>query len=1039
MQQNFVLMIQKIWSFLFSMRLMAMLVLLFFVAVAYATFIENDFGTQTAKALVYNARWFELLMVLLSINMIANINRYNLWRREKWPVLLFHLAFIMIALGAGVTRYVSYEGMMHIREGEQSNQIASDQTFLQMKVHDTQLQYVYDKPLLLHSYEGPLSFLKSNEFSHEIRFREHDVQVDFVDYIPNAKDTLIVGEGNPIIHIVMAGANGRENFYLKEGSAQRFMGVDFSFGKILPTHISFVYENEVLKIHSPVPGNYMRMADQLTGELAADSLQPLMLRSLYQLLGQNIVIPAFYEKATLSYYAGENPEGQELEDALVVNVQANGEARMVTLFGDKGFVSAKERFELGGLHFSLSYGSKYYITPFYIRLQDFQLERYPGSNSPSSFASEVTLLDGELEENHRIYMNNVLDYKGYRFFQSSYDQDELGTVLSVNHDFWGTLISYLGYFFMTLGMILSMFSKHSRFYFLKSKLNELRSKRLLSLLLFGSLSVGTYANSSVDSLIQTQAIPLAQADAFGMLVVQDNGGRMKPVNTLASEVLRKVSRKSTYEGLSANQVLLGMAQNPYLWQLAPIIRVNHETLRENLGIDDKYTSFLSFFSDEAKYVLTEEVAKAYAKKPAERSKYDKEVIAVDERVNISYMVYNGSFFRFFPLPNDANNTWFSSSQANVGFVGDDSLFVYSILPIYYHSLQQGINDGDFEVAENTLQAIKKYQAKFGAEVLPSELKLKTEVFYNQSKIFSRLSYVYALTGVLMLMLLIMQVLKERKWRAILVKICFVLITVGFVVHTLGLASRWFVSGHAPWSNAYESMIYIAWATVLAGYLFSKKSKMSMAATAVLSALLLMVASLNWLDPEITNLVPVLDSYWLMIHVAIITASYGFLALGALLGFLNLVLMILQNKSNQKRIFSSLKELTYINEMSLTTGLFMLSVGTFLGGIWANESWGRYWGWDPKETWAFASMLVYIFVLHMRFIPKLKSMFAFNLASLIAYASIIMTYFGVNFYLSGLHSYAKGDPMPVPNFVYYSVIVVALTAFLAYVRQKQLKR
>ena len=288
--------------------------------------------------------------------------------------------------------------------------------------------------------------------------------------------------------------------------------------------------------------------------------------------------------------------------------------------------------------------------------------------------------------------------------------------------------------------------------------------------------------------------------------------------------------------------------------------------------------------------------------------------------------------------------------------------------------------------------------KFGAEVYPSELKIITEVLYNKWKVFNRLSSYYAIIGLIMLILLIQEVLKQRKWRSILVKIGFYLICAGFLVHTVGLIGRWFISGHAPWSNAYESVIYIAWATVLAGFVFSKRSMMSMAATAILSSLLLMVAALNWLDPDVTNLVPVLDSYWLMIHVAIITASYGFLALGALLGFLNLILMIIQNKKNKERILSSLKELTYINEMSITIGLFMLSIGTFLGGVWANESWGRYWGWDPKETWAFASMLIYIFVLHLRFIPKLNGRFVFNVASLVAYSSIVMTYFGVNFYL-----------------------------------------
>ena len=1033
-------MLDKFIAFLFSMRLMAILILLFFVAIGYATFIENDFGTQTAKALIYNTTWFELIIVLLSVNMIANINRYKLWRKEKWPVLLFHISFIMIVIGAGITRYVSFEGMMSIREGEQSNLIVSDRTFLQINVHDNAYQYSYDKPLLLHNYEGPLEFLKSNNFSQDVKFLDNDISVDYVDYIPNAVDTLIVGEGIPTLTIVLAGANGRETYYLQEGRAKRYLGLNFSFGTPLPGHVNFFYQNDELMVQLPSDGEFMRMADRFQGSVKKDSIQPLMLRSLYMVDGQNFVIPILNEKATLTHYAGVNPEGQEMEDLLKLKVRSNGEEQLIELFGDKGFVSNRNQFQLGGLNFSLSYGSKYYQTPFFIGLNDFQLERYPGSNSPASFASEVTLIDGEEKTNHRIFMNNVLDYQGYRFFQSSYDQDELGTVLSVNHDFWGTWISYLGYLMMTVGMIATMFSKKTRFASLRKKLDDLRLKRALSLILFVSLSSSILAqnSSSVDSLIQANAIDKNHADKFGRLVVQDDGGRLKPFSTTTSEVLRKVSRKSEYKGLNSNQVVLGMLQNPYLWQLAPMIKVNNDELQEKLGLEDKYTSFLSFFSDEAKYVLTNDVEVAYAKKPAERSKYDKEVMNVDERVNICYMVYNGSFMRFFPIPDDVNNKWISPSMNQGLLMGDDSLFVNNILPIYYKSLQQALNDGDYEVPNNTLTAIKNYQLKFGSAVYPSDMKIESEVFYNEFKVFNRLSYYYAIVGLIMILLLIQQILKERKWRNYIIKFAFVLVGIGFLAHTVGLMGRWFISGHAPWSNAYESVIYIAWATILAGFIFSRKSLMTVAATAILSSLLLMVAALNWLDPEITNLVPVLDSYWLIIHVAIITASYGFLALGALLGLLNLILMVIQSSTNKSRIVASLKELTFINEMSITTGLFMLSVGTFLGGIWANESWGRYWGWDPKETWALASMLIYIFVLHMRFIPKIKGIFAFNLASIVAYSSIIMTYFGVNFYLSGLHSYAKGDPMPIPSFVYYSIVIVTLVAVLAKWRQKQLR-
>lgn len=1033
-------MLDKFIAFLFSMRLMAILILLFFVAIGYATFIENDFGTQTAKALIYNTTWFELIIVLLSVNMIANINRYKLWRKEKWPVLLFHISFIMIVIGAGITRYVSFEGMMSIREGEQSNLIVSDRTFLQINVHDNAYQYSYDKPLLLHNYEGPLEFLKSNNFSQDVKFLDNDISVDYVDYIPNAVDTLIVGEGIPTLTIVLAGANGRETFYLQEGRAKRYLGLNFSFGTPLPGHVNFFFQNDELMVQLPSDGEFMRMADRFQGSIQKDSIQPLKLRSLYMVDGQNFVIPILNEKATLTHYAGVNPEGQEMEDLLKIKVRSNGEEQLIDLFGDKGFVSNRNQFQLGGLNFSLSYGSKYYQTPFFIGLNDFQLERYPGSNSPASFASEVTLIDGKEKTNHRIFMNNVLDYRGYRFFQSSYDQDELGTVLSVNHDFWGTWISYLGYLMMTVGMIATMFSKKTRFASLRKKLDDLRLKRALSLILFVSLSSSVLAqnSSSVDSLIQANAIDKNHADKFGRLVVQDDGGRLKPFSTTTSEVLRKVSRKSEYKGLNSNQVVLGMLQNPYLWQLAPMIKVNNDELQEKLGLEDKFTSFLSFFSDEAKYVLTNDVEIAYAKKPAERSKYDKEVMNVDERVNICYMVYNGSFMRFFPIPDDLNNKWISPSMNQGLLMGDDSLFVNNILPIYYKSLQQALNDGDYEVPNNTLTAIKNYQLKFGSAVYPSDMKIESEVFYNEFKVFNRLSYYYAIVGLIMILLLIQQILKERKWRNYIIKFAFVLVGIGFLAHTIGLVGRWFISGHAPWSNAYESVIYIAWATILAGFIFSRKSLMTVAATAILSSLLLMVAALNWLDPEITNLVPVLDSYWLIIHVAIITASYGFLALGALLGFLNLILMVIQSSTNKSRIAASLKELTFINEMSITTGLFMLSVGTFLGGIWANESWGRYWGWDPKETWALASMLIYIFVLHMRFIPKIKGIFAFNLASIVAYSSIIMTYFGVNFYLSGLHSYAKGDPMPIPSFVYYSIVIVTLVAVLAKWRQKQLR-
>ena len=234
------------------------------------------------------------------------------------------------------------------------------------------------------------------------------------------------------------------------------------------------------------------------------------------------------------------------------------------------------------------------------------------------------------------------------------------------------------------------------------------------------------------------------------------------------------------------------------------------------------------------------------------------------------------------------------------------------------------------------------------------------------------------------------------------------------------------------------MIYIGWGTMLAGFVFMRQSPIVISIACLITAVILLTAHMSWLNPEITNLVPVLKSYWLTFHVATITASYSFLALGCLIGFLNLLIMIFRNKSNLLRVNLTLKELTLIIELSLTVGLILLVIGNFLGGIWANESWGRYWGWDPKETWSLVTIIVYSFVLHMRLIPGLRSTFSFNFLSMFAFASVLMTYFGVNYYLSGLHSYASGDPVPVPTFVYYTVGIMLAISALAWYNDMKIK-
>ena len=1025
---------KQLWGFFISMEFMAFLILLFAVSIGAATFIENDFGTPASKAVVYNSKWFELMLFFLFINLVANIVRFKMYRLQKWPIFMFHLAFIFMIAGGAVTRYISEEGMLHIREGKTSNTVVSDKTYFSFKVDDRKMQYSFEHAVFMNQLYNP-------GFSKSFEFEGTDISVSYKDYLENAIDTVIPDDnGNTFLEIVTTDGQGRKTNYLEKGTTTNFGMLTVGFGNANENVAIHIFEDtNGLSFISVYEVGYLKMADRTEGVYSADTAHPFETRRLYQINGVNLVFKGMQEKVIKSITTSKGGNAAMGSNILIVDLAINGTHQEVYLRGGAGMVKAPTVLTQNGLNYSLSYGSKYIYLPFYMQLRDFQLDRYPGSMSPASYASEVTLIDeeNEVHEESRIFMNNVLDYRGYRLFQSSYDQDEGGTILSVNRDFWGTWLSYIGYILMGIGMFFTLFIKDSRFSKLGRTLDKIRLKKEALTAMTVVLFMGSVAIAQDAPKVDVKVIPVAQAEQFGFLQVQDPQGRMKPMNTLSSEVLRKVSRKSSWEGQSPDQVFLGMIYEPAKWQMVKMIKVTHPDLKKKIGLkdDEKYASFIQFFSEDFQFLLADDVAEANRKKPSQRGKYDKDIIAVDERVNICYMIYTGSLMRVFPLPNDPANKWYSPTEAVDIFTGNDSLFAAHIFNMYFNALDQGYESGTWEAARKTMKSIHDYQTKMGSEVMVPEGKVKAEIFYNNARIFNNLFFYYFTVGLIFLIFLFVQLFSAGgKIINGIVTGFYWLVIIGFLVHTAGLILLWYIAGHAPWSNAYESMVYIGWATLLSGFIFGKKSKITLASTALLTSFILMVAHLNWLDPEITNLVPVLNSYWLMIHVAIITASYGFLALGALLGFFNLILIITAPRGNEK-IQLTFKELSTINEMTITIGLFMLTIGTFLGGVWANESWGRYWGWDAKETWALASVLVYSFVAHMRFIPGLRGGFAYNFAALVAFSSIVMTYFGVNYYLSGLHSYAAGDPVPIPNFVYYTLAIVAAISAIAYYRFK----
>ena len=1039
---------EKFLNILFSTRLTALFFILYPTAMAFGTFIESWYSTDTAKILIYNAWWFELIMVFMAINFFGNIFRYRLYKKEKWAVLLLHLSFLLILTGAFITRYIGFEGVMPIREGVTESKMLSDKTYLTIYVDGD----INGKPQRKKLQDDILfSEHVNNNFSWNNEFNGQEFRVAYVDFMENVTEGLVLDDtGERYLKIVEAGDGNRHDHYLKEGEIASIHNILFTLNRPQSGAINISLKDGLYTINSPFSGQFMRMADQFQGNLDSNTESPLQLRSLYTLSNFQFVIPEPALRGKFDIVKADS-QGESVQNALRLEVQSQGESEVVTLLGGKGIVNDPKTISVSGLDFYLQFGSKAIELPFSIKLNDFIAEKYPGTEkSYASFMSKVTVEDNE-NFDYDIFMNHVLDHKGFRFFQASFNPDEKGTILSVNHDWWGTYVTYVGYILLYLSMLGIFFIGKTRFKDLSKALDKLNQKKnalTIFLVLFSSQIFNLNAQIPIhqqtgaidfDSIIQADAFSEIHSRKFGELIIQDSGGRMKPANTFSSELLRKVSKSDTYKGLNSDQALLSIMNNPAIWYNVPLIYLKrgNDSVRKLAGIDlnAKYAPLLSFFDNLGNYKLAVPLEEAY--RAAIPNQFQKDFIELDRRINLLYSALEGKVMRIFPIPNNENNKWVSYPElAEANFKGKDSLYVRNILPLYFQSLRLAQKDQDYKQADNLLESIYGFQKKFGNEVIPSKETVKAEITYNKYDIFKKLYSWYIYAGTLFFIVLIVQIFKSNRFLSFLVMGFKGLLIILFLLHTAGLIARWYISGHAPWSDAYESMIYVAWATQFFGLTFGRKSALTMASTAFVVGMILMIAHWNWMDPAIANLVPVLDSYWLMIHVAVIVGSYGPFALGMIIGGVSLFLILITTNKNKRKIKLRIKELTIINELAITVGLIMLTIGNFLGGMWANESWGRYWGWDPKETWALISIIVYAFVIHMRLIPGLRGAWIFNLMSIVAFASILMTYFGVNFYLVGLHSYASGDKIITPSFVYYSILIVALLGTTSYFKFKK---
>lgn len=1087
-------MVKKI---LFSTRTMTVLLLLYGISMAVATFVENDYDTPTAKTLVYNSTWFEILMFWLILLFVANIRTYRLTKRKKWPLLVFHLAFIFMFIGGAVTRYVSFEGQMPIKESQTTNEIVSDLTYFKLVVTDGTKTLRYDK------YPYMMSYLNAKDtkwpfkrtFKQDYRFGNKVISLKTLDYIPLAKDSVQTTEsGKKMLNIVSVGQAGRESNYIPEGGIKNIDGIMFSFNNPVQGAVQLAEEDGVVMITLPMDGQYMSMKGQQigvvndstllarnSGKIKANESTILNHSALYSTSNTNFIIPKNVFKGNIVYYKGDksNPMDKNLLDVIQLELSSGNERDTLLIKGGKGVTEYDRTIGINGLKVTLGFGSKILYTDFYVRCDKFLLDRYPGSNNPSSYESKITVIDGRKEKQHRIFMNNVLDYRGYRFFQASYFPDESGTILSVNADRWGTNITYFGYLLLFSAMFLTLFWKGTHFWKLNNSLKKMHTKSLIVFPFLLLLWMGLGINSSFaqnntvetkhtttfsrqepgpdaqfarpDELGSNKIIDPVHAEKFGHLLVQDFQGRIKPMDTHTLELLRKIYKKDEYHKgtltISSLQWFISMQIDPGYWANEPLIKVGQKggdkLIKETGANAEGYTSYANLLdSNTGMFKLEKQDNKSFSKRKADQSNYDKAVIEVTERFNIFSSIAFGYYTNIIPVKNDPAQTWRSwiySSEENSVEIDQRA---YALLTPYFNGVKEGLKTGSWIKANTSIEDISEFQRVWGQDIVPSELKVNLEILYNHLNIFFWLMIAYSFLGISMIMLGFAEVFssgsKYNHMIRILTKTLLGIMVIALTIQAIALGVRWYLSGHAPWSNGYEAIIFISGIGALSGLLLYRNRNAFIPAAGALVAMIMMgfAHGGSMLDPQITPLEPVLKSYWLMVHVGIITSSYGFFGLSAVLSLISLILFSVKPTN---KIDHSIKELTIVNEMALTVGIFALAVGTFLGGMWANESWGRYWSWDPKETWAFISIILYAVVLHLRLVPKLSGKLTFNIASLWAVWSIIFTYFGVNYYLTGLHSYAAGEPIPIPAWIYITAAGMLMFSLTAYFRNTGIKK
>lgn len=643
-------------------------------------------------------------------------------------------------------------------------------------------------------------------------------------------------------------------------------------------------------------------------------------------------------------------------------------------------------------------GMKEEKLPFSLCLQKFEAKMHDGTNAVADYSSKFTVIDGDDKSEGEVSMNNIYSHRSYRLYQSSYDEDGKGSVLAINADPYGIPVTYTGYALLFISLVWMLFDPKGGYRkLLKSPL--LKKGALMTALILSMGNIQTLHAESATGNLQNAVLPKETAEKFGELHILYND-RICPVQTFALDFCKKIYGARSYQGLTAEQVLSGWVFYGNTWANEPFIKIKSGEMKTAMNLPD-YASLNTFFNREmGGYTIGQYVQEYYN---GQQDKFHQQAADIDGKIQIIMELREGISLKVLPYTFTKNvkatkdhpfikagtTTWFAPvDKLPLAVEHQHALYIRNVFSLLYGDVQKG----NMDRVNIFFDKMLKYQEVSSGSSLPSKIQYQAERINNDFPFATILFMVNLTLGFIALFYTIYRMTKNRQLKALDITLP-ILLCISFLALTFGLALRWIISGNVPLSNGYESMLSVAWLVLLISIFMQFRIRIVMVFGFMLSGFFLLVSHINQMDPAIGQMMPVLNSPLLSIHVSIIMMSYALLSLTFICGIMGICMQ------------SHAEELQTLSRIFLYPALTAMGFGIFIGAIWANVSWGNYWSWDSKETWALITFMIYAVVVHTQSLPIYRKPLTYHIYISLAFLSIAMTYFGVNYFLTGMHSYA----------------------------------